>query len=457
MKSETMEISQSELTWNIEASPPTGNGRRITLVGTDLIFGGIDNVFVYPTLDVDRFKDALGRTLSMWPILTGRILHNDDDDQHVIEFSDNSVPLTYVEDVQVERWPDLPVVVDDAAKLQPFINSVQYKPRVVVLLRLKITRLVRSNEYILGTSFSHLIGDADSNLHFLRDLSLIYQNLQPTVPHPIFERHSLKDDEDSEFSSLPVMKQYRLADKRETILTRLTKEHGETDPLHLSFTSDQLNRLHQLASGGGSDRVTVHDALCAYVIVLLNRSYFSHPNEYIHRAHILVNFRGVNDVLAPQGQVANSIMQMLSSDFIDCLSLPSVAKSIREAVEMTRQVEFLRKWVATANFRMKQIIKDGRVNFVWDADELVFNSNYKYDWANQVDFGLTDRCRFHTAGLYRFYLRIFRSNPCRTTEGHWARDPGAVEVAFRISKGERQEKFLNALTNDINENFVHVK
>ncbi|CAF4675335.1 unnamed protein product, partial [Rotaria magnacalcarata] len=35
---------------------------------------------------------------------------------------------------------------------------------------------------------------------------------------------------------------------------------------------------------------------------------------------------------------------------------------------------------------MTQIIKDGHVNFVWDEDEVIFNSNYKYDWADQVDF-----------------------------------------------------------------------
>ncbi|CAF4557157.1 unnamed protein product [Rotaria sp. Silwood2] len=73
------------MTSYIAASSPTGNGRQIQLLSTDLIFGGIDNVFVYPSLDVDRLRNALSRTLSFWPILTGRIFV-DNDDQYFIKF-----------------------------------------------------------------------------------------------------------------------------------------------------------------------------------------------------------------------------------------------------------------------------------------------------------------------------------------------------------------------------------
>ncbi|CAF4241724.1 unnamed protein product, partial [Adineta steineri] len=65
------------MTTYINASTPTGNGRRIKLLSTDLIFGGIDNVFVYPSLDIDRLQNALSHTLSSWPILTGRIFIDD--------------------------------------------------------------------------------------------------------------------------------------------------------------------------------------------------------------------------------------------------------------------------------------------------------------------------------------------------------------------------------------------
>ena len=74
---------------------------------------------------------------------------------------------------------------------------------------------------------------------------------------------------------------------------------------------------------------------------------------------------------------------------------------------------------------------------MWDADEVMFNSNSKYDWVNQVDFDMTNQCRFHTTGLYKFYFRIFHLNPVRSEDGNWTRDNGGIEVAFRIPKGEK--------------------
>ncbi|CAF4625677.1 unnamed protein product, partial [Rotaria sp. Silwood2] len=166
------------MTSYIDASSPTGNGRRIQLLSTDLIFDGINNIFVYLSLDVDRLRNAVSRTLSLWPILTGRILVGNDD-QYLIEFTDNSIPFTYTENDHLERWPELPVVVDDMTFIQPFIDSVQYKPEIEPLLRIKVTRLCRSDEYVLGTSVFHMVGDASSAIHFHNDLSQIYQNLAP--------------------------------------------------------------------------------------------------------------------------------------------------------------------------------------------------------------------------------------------------------------------------------------
>jgi hypothetical protein len=439
------------MTIYIDAYSPTGNNRRITLLGTDLIFGGIDNVFVYPSLDVDRLQDALSRTLSFWPILTGRILV--DDDQYFVEFSDNSIPFTIVENDQLERWPDLPVLVDDMTMLQPFIDSIQYKPQIEPLLRFKVTHLLQSGEYILGTSFSHTIGDADSNMHFLNDLSRIYQHQEPLLPLPTFER-CLLNEEDPEFALLPVMKLSRNAAKREVILARLGKEQTETDAINLSFSSEQLAQLRIRA--GDDDEVTIHDVLCAYIIVIMNKTVCLTPDEYIRRAHLLVNCRGVSDSLAPKGQVANSIIQTLSSNFPDPHSLSAIAKTIRQAIKTTRNEDFLGKWIGTTDALRRQVTKDGRVSFLWDADEVVFNSNFKYDWTSQVDFGMTNQCRLHTIGMYKFYFRIFQLNPVRREDGSWAKDNGGAEVAFRIPKGEKKENFLEAWKKDVEENFVNL-
>ncbi|CAF1270526.1 unnamed protein product [Rotaria magnacalcarata] len=441
------------MTSNIEASSPTGNDHRIKLLGIDLIFGGIDNVFVYPSLDVDRLRNALSRTLSFWPILTGRILV-DHDDEYSIELSDKSIPFTYAENDELEQWPDLPVVVDDATLIQPFIDSVQYKPEIEPLLRIKVTRLLRSNEYVLGTSFFHMVGDANSTIHFHNDLSQMYQNLEPLLPRPVFERHSLAK-EDSTFSSSSVLKLYRNTNKREVILERLGKEYTETEPVNMSFSSEQLDKLHFLV--GNDNDITMHDALCAYIVVLMNKHLFITEDKYIRRAYMYVNYRGVNDLLTPKGYVANAIIQPLSSDFSNPLSLSSIAKTIRQLIKRIRQEDFLQKLVTSTNVLMTQIIKDGLVNFVWDEDEVIFNSNYKYDWADQVDFGMKNQCRFHTMGVFKYYFRIFQLNPVKGENGIWTKDHGGAEISFRIPKGEIKEIFLAAWKKDAQENFFNVK
>ncbi|CAF1410464.1 unnamed protein product [Adineta ricciae] len=436
----------------IDASIPSGNGRRITLLGTDLIFASIDNVFVYPTVDVDRLRNALSETLSLWPILTGRIIVNDD--EYMIECSDNSVPFNYIENNELECWPDLPVVVDDKAILEPFIDSVQYKTEVEPLLRFKVTYLLRSKEYIVGTSTSHLVGDAYSNIRFLNNLSQIYQHLEPLPPRPIFQRCLLNKEKVD--LSFPLVKEIsEKAEKIESFFGRIIKGKSETEQINLSFSSEQLIRLHSIGKCD-DEEVTIHDTLCAYIIITLNKYFFLTTDEHIQRARMIVNYRGTCDSLVTQEHVGNYIISIPSSQFTDSLSLSSTAKMIRQAIKTIRSEDFLEKWLVSADVLTRQLIKDGRVNYVLDQNEVIFNSNLKYDWANEVNLGMINQCRFHTATSFKFYFRIFQLNPIKGKDGRWTKDNGGAQVAVRIPKGERKDKFLEAWAKDIQENFANV-
>jgi hypothetical protein len=69
---------------------------------------------------------------------------------------------------------------------------------------------------------------------------------------------------------------------------------------------------------------------------------------------------------------------------------------------------------------------------------------------------MTNQCRFHTAGLFKSYFRIFQLNPVRKEDENWTKDNGGAEVAFRIPKGEVKEKFLEAWKKDVEENFANL-
>ncbi|CAF3570646.1 unnamed protein product [Rotaria sp. Silwood1] len=305
-----------------------------------------------------------------------------------------------------------------------------------------------------------MLGDADSNIHFLTDLSRLYQNLEPLPPRPIFERHLwIKKDAPLaiDTSLMPLLKQLQDAQDRNIIMAGVLQEHATTDPCHMSFSSEQLTKLCAVAGQGNKD-ITIQDALTAYLVVTLNKHVFDSDKEQIQRANILINYRGISDTLAPHGQVDNSIMFMLSDDFTNSLSLQSVATTIRASIIKARNEDFLTRWLVTIDLLMRRIHNEGQAwNFASYPNEVWINSNLKYDWASKVDFGMTNQCRFHTAGIMKYKFRVFRLNPVHNTDGSWTRDYGGAELSFRIPKENIKNKFTLAWNQDVKENFANVK
>jgi hypothetical protein len=68
-----------------------------------------------------------------------------------------------------------------------------------------MTRLTQNGEWIMGTSWAHVLGDAFACIKFLNTLSRFYQQLEPLEPFPVFERR-LWDRVDADRSLLPFMK-----------------------------------------------------------------------------------------------------------------------------------------------------------------------------------------------------------------------------------------------------------
>jgi hypothetical protein len=443
-------------------STPTGNNHRIELAGFDLwTIARIDNVFVYPSeINIDQFKEALSRTLSLWPIVAGRtILENNE--HYIIEMCDNPIPVTLVINNDLNKWPlDSNVIVEYNEKLLPtFIDEVQVTKLFTnssdePLVRFKLTHIVESDEWVLGISWYHVLGDAAACLHFSQTLSRFYQQMEPTKPLPIFERRLWREDE-ADQSFLPFMKQLRDAKPLDVIFKNTLDDQTNYHQLNLHFSGKQLAELRILAGG---NNVTINDALTAYIILTLNTyCYYNNDQCLILRTNTAVNHRGVSDSISPQGQVANAVFMMLSDNFDDPYSLSNIAKTIRQSINKSRDPKFLEPGLATAHGLMRKNLK----NYILAdlgcfPNEVVVNSNLRYDWANLVDFGYTDKCRFYTAWTGPLYLRIFRLNPEKDGNKWLLRDRDGAEVSFRMEK-DLKEIFLNAWKRDISENFINVK
>ncbi|CAF4714444.1 unnamed protein product, partial [Rotaria sp. Silwood2] len=305
-----------------------------------------------------------------------------------------------------------------------------------------------------GISWYHPLGDAASCLHFSNTLSRFYQQMEPTKPLPIFERRLWREDEADE-SMLPSMKQLRDAKPVEEVMKIFLADQPNYDQVNLHFSGEQLATLRKLAGG---NNVTIQDALTAYIILTLNTYCYNNNDERrILRTNTVINFRGVSDSIAPQGQVANTVFMMLSDNFEDPYSLLNIAKTIRRSIIQSRDSKILEPRLATFDSLMRNNVRNNRLpDLERFSNEVVVNSNYRYDWANSVDFGHTDKCRFYKAVADALYLRVFHLNPEKDGNKWLPRDRDGAEVSFRIGNGLKQ-KFIDVWKRDINENFKNVK
>ncbi|CAM4836641.1 unnamed protein product [Rotaria magnacalcarata] len=445
----------------IRPSLPAGNNCRIALAGIDLwITPRIDNVFVYDTdLDIDRLKEALSRTLTAWPLVCGQFLVLDGEN-YVIEMSDNAIPFSLFNNTELARWPhDRTVVFNsvdgllppflDEVKSEQLLKSSSYEP----LFRLKVTRLIQSGEWVMGTSWAHVLGDAFACLNFLHTLSCFYQQVECPVLAPSFERRLWRCEE-ADQSLLPTMKHLCDAVSTEENLRKVMNEELTHDQLNIHFSGKQLVRLLALCD---DTSLTIHDIMIAYIILTLNTSCFQKEEEIIRYTNNIVNYRGVSDSIAPPNLIGNCTLRMISENFDNPYSLSNIARSIRRSILRSRDPQFLEHWLATADDLMRNMARNGlEVNIDHFQNGIIVNSNFRYDWARSVDLGHTDKCRFHTEGTTSLFLRVFRLNPIYDGTQWKTRDREGAEVAFRIEKNMRK-KFLDVWQRDIHENFVHVK
>ncbi|CAF1428786.1 unnamed protein product [Didymodactylos carnosus] len=443
-------------------SKPTGNNRRIELAGFDLWTNGrIDNVFVYPSeINIDQFKEALSRTSSLWPLVAGRV-RLEDDERYMIEMSDNPITVTLVINNDLNKWPlDSNVIVElNQNPLPAFLDEIQVtkvfdKSQDEPLVRIKLTHLIQSGEWVLGVSWSHVLGDAAAFLHFSNTLSCFYLQMEPRGPLPIFERRLWREDE-ADQSFLPLMKQQHDSKPTAEIIKAFLDDQITYDPVNLHFSGKQLSKLRILAGG---NNVTIQDSLTAYIILTLNTYCYSNNDERrILRTNTAVNYRGVSDEIASKGQVSNAVLMMLSDNFDDPYSLSNIATTIRGSIKKSRDSKFLEAWIATADGLMRKNIKDDKsIDMGIFSNEIVVNSNLRYDWASLVDFGYTDKCRFYTAWTGALYLRIYRLNPEKNGNEWLPRDQDGAEVSFRMEK-DLKEKFVDAWKRDIIEHFENVR
>jgi hypothetical protein len=223
------------------------------------------------------------------------------------------------------------------------------------------------------------------------------------------------------------------------------------EQVNLHLSGQQLVHLHKLAG------VTIQDVLTAFIIILINAYCFDNDEQRITHADTIINFRGVSDSISPVGYFGNSVFLMQSDDFKNFQSLTNITLAILSSIIRSCEKTFLEPYLATMDGLLRKIARENlECNIKHYPNEIIINCNLKYDWAKLVDFGFTDKCRFHTAGAGVYYLRIFRLNPIQDGTQWIARDCQGAEVAFLIDK-DIKNRFMNVWHKMIDENFAELE
>jgi hypothetical protein len=260
--------------------------------------------------------------------------------------SDNGIPLSFVDNHELPRWSlHSNVVLDtEQGQLEQFVDAVATDKLFhgcldEPLFRLRMTRLTQNGEWIMGTSWAHVLGDAFACIKFLNTLSRFYQQLEPLEPFPVFERR-LWDRVDADRSLLPFIKHWTDALTADQIFEQIQIQQLTHDQINVQFSGEQLVQLYTLVD---NKTLTIHDVMIAYIILTLNTQCF----ENIEHTNTIVNFRGVYDTIASAGLIANCTLRMLSENFDDPYSLLSIAKDIRHSIIWSRDPLFLQPLLPT--------------------------------------------------------------------------------------------------------------
>jgi hypothetical protein len=103
-------------------------------------------------------------------------------------------------------------------------------------------------------------------------------------------------------------------------------------------------------------------------------------------------------------------MHIVSDDFSDPYSFSNIAQTLRHSLNKAREESFVLSLIATENLARKQL-DDRQVQANWSYfdNEIVVNSQYKCDWAEQVDMGMTNQCRVYVSQAEKLYFRTRQS------------------------------------------------
>ncbi|KAJ7606928.1 hypothetical protein FB45DRAFT_1136359 [Roridomyces roridus] len=413
----------------------------LPLAGTDRMMNVSIDVshFVPGRFDDKQLISALRSTLDYYPHVIARLRINGDD--WWLDAGKRGIPVRFqTTEEPLNLHPDLSTtptgIIDSVSNDLSRAGELDWDEPLV---QIKVTYCSKTNESVIGFSYSHILGDGDLIIHFLGAWSQYYQGKEPLLGRPTYEKYQIPQPpgEINDNPETDVFLARHLHYLKEILpLGRLMEmkiaAEGLTTFLDLSFSSQQLEQLRYVAdswvagSGGSAKRTTPQDALGAYFITTMNRCL----DVPITRVISTITSRGIknpDDVkpgdwrspgqLAAGNNVLHAYTPTLSTE--EACSIGAVAAAMRKSVKEARQYKHAKRIYAIANPISLRIAKEQTFYKFWDDGVFCWNAmgSGRSD-GDSFHFGF-GHARFNTYGTIVGNARCFQGLTVRQLDDNF--------------------------------------
>ncbi|KAJ7125343.1 hypothetical protein C8R44DRAFT_980526 [Mycena epipterygia] len=462
---------------------------------TLVLFFVMDGLFILPEfIDIERWKDALSKTLALYPPVAGRLRTSPSKDGKkggvYIELTNSGVPVSVVDDYESTEFPLTSVVVspESAAPWMDPIPVTEVLDQDEPLVRFRFHKLHKTGEMVYTCSWLHALGDGAAGHLFLSHIANFYRKGGDYLPSPNFTKiffgaPPTAPDVVAKFH--PLMKHLRDAKPMEDVMLAVMKSQQRTSEINLVFPPRHLDLLRAIAMerapAGSRSKLSKIDVLVSYLIYIYNHLRTQSGAPAINTVVNTIDYRG-NPAFAPAFMLGNAAVTITCPSFVPLPSLAAnagprerrqhlaqhlwnVSQSIRVGYKLVADPKFMGPYLEFHNDLCTKAYEADRFQYLLPANpqEITFNSAHVLNWRKAADFfpagsdkSQGRRNRFHSSFLMEDYIRIFSANPIqKKASGGFEWDDsleGGAETAFCLDNSI-VEQFKKIVEHDLATDF----
>ncbi|KAF9068449.1 hypothetical protein BDP27DRAFT_1403283 [Rhodocollybia butyracea] len=430
--------------------PSNSNNARELLDGNDLV-PMIENesCWVIPQkIDPQRFCTALQKALAIFPTFAGRLRKSGDG--YEISYNSPGIPVQFAQ-LDVAAHPAAKETEDSMAQdfttMEQFLDVNSFTSLTLEdntpLVTFKLTYLSKTGQTVIGWSANQSVADGPTLRFFMRAVSQFYQGLE-LLGRPIYYMQKWAD---KGFKNTTVNQPIASSPMTPEYVTQQLWG-GDTikgySLLQTAFTPEEvkvlIRRIHQeeLSNSNNAHRVSVQDAIVAYVVDLYN----SLVDEPITTVRFVLTYRlretDESNRYRDMKNAGNGIY-MLDVPVAGLPGLGDKAHAFRKAIISSREPHNLEALISARSALGFEMLRGGQIMPCSGPGILVINGLQSFDFTGDASFGYPGRVQLYYSTCYPRYLTMTKPNPIRLADGSWTKNVDDIGVALPVPDAVKEK------------------